>query len=399
MTRLLVIECGVAATRAALVEDDIVRRFWFGPARGEEKSDQSPIAGRRFAARVRSVDRSLKAAFLDIGDGLDAYISINGKNESHLVEGAMIAAAVKSPPRQGKGAVLKWLDEPLGDVDAPSSGIGRLGPFIDPTLEAVRVIGNGFGQNEGRIIVDDGEARATLTAALPEADIQHEAHFEALFETYGAEAALEQAFERIVSLPGGGRIVIDEGEALTAIDVDTGALRAASPSRLREKVAFAATDEIIRQIQLRNIGGHVVVDFPPISAPPVRVRFAEYLAQAMERLPGAGGFSFSKSGLFSFTTPHKAQSLMEQFTEVAHTEPTPGRRFTLDWRAKSAVRGLEHRLRAAPSARCRLEVGLDLGAYLTQNSLWTERLRGLYGARFEVITEERLEERGFELSE
>lgn len=393
--RLLVIECGVAATRAAVVEDDGVVRFWFGPARGDEKNDQFPMAGRRFAARVRSVDRSLNAAFLDIGDGLDAYISINGKNESHLVEGALIASVVKSPPRQGKGAVLKWLDEPLVDCDAP----GRLGPFNDAALEAVRVISEDLSQVDGRIIIDDGEARAKLAAALPGTDILHEAHSTALFEDHDAEAALDQAFERIVSLPGGGRLVIDEVEALTAIDVDTGALKAASPARLREKVAFAAADEVMRQIQLRDIGGHVVVDFPPIGAPPVRKRFAEHLTQMATNLPGVGALSFSKSGLFSFTAPHKAQSLMERYTEISPADPAPGRRFTLDWCAKSAVRALEHRLRAAPSVKCRLDVAIDLGAYLDQKSVWAERLRDRYGARFEIIANEQLKERSFDLSE
>lgn len=340
---------------------------------------------------MKTVNRSLNAAFVDIGDGLDGYISINGKNEAHLVEGALVISVVKAPPRQGKGAVLKFVDEPLDGVDTP----GRLGPFDDAALEAVHVLGGGAA----RILIDDGAAQATLAAVLPEISIKHEAHFEALFEAHGAEAALEQAFERVVHLQSGGRIVIDEGEALTAIDVDTGALRAASPARLREKIAFAAADEIMRQIPLRNIGGHVVVDFPPISPPPVRARFAEHLAQAAERVPGLGARSFSKSGLFSFTAPHKAQSFMERFTEVAAAEPTPGRRFTLGWRAKSAVRALEHRLRTAPSVRCRLRVALDLDAYLKDKSAWTGRLSERYGARFEIEADERLKEREFELSE
>lgn len=393
---LVIIECGVAVTRAALIENGIVTRFWFGPARGDERRDETPMAGRRFAGRVRAVDRALAAAFLDIGDGRDAYLSVNGKNEADLVEGAFVNVAVKAPPRQDKGALLKWQGAPLPpDCDAP----GRLPPFDDAALEAARALDDKGGKGAGRIIIDDGAARAALAAALPDADIQHEPHSVALFEAHGAEAALEEVFARAVPLPGGGRVTIDEAEALTAIDVDTGALKAASPVRLREKVAFAAADEIMRQLRLREIGGHVVTDFPAIGAPGPRARFAAHLKAALSSLPGAGASSFSKSGLFSFTLPHRAQSLMERFSEPAPADPVAGRRFTLDWRAKSALRALEHRLRAGPSARCRLKVSVDLGAYLDQNPVWIARLGERYGARFEITPGAGLEERSYDLSE
>lgn len=390
--RLLIIECGVAASRAALIENGSVARFWFGPARGDERRDQAPAAGRRFAGRVRTVNRGLGAAFIDIGDGLDAYLSVNGKNEAHLIEGALVRVTVKAPPRQGKGALLKWSAAPLPpDCDAP----GRLGPFDDAALEAAQAIGEGADQ----IIIDNGAARAALAAALPERDVRHEAHGAALFEAHGAEAALEEAFARVVRLPGGGRIIIDEAEALTAIDADTGALKAASPVRLREKIAFAAADEAMWQVRLRDIGGHVVADFPAIGAPRARARFAAHLKDALAAIPGAGASGFSKSGLFSFTAPHRAQSLMERFTEPAPADPAPGRRFTLDWRAKSALRALEHRLSAAPSAGCRLKVSVDLGAYLDQNPVWTARLGERCGARFEISADAGLEERSYDLSE
>ena len=389
---LVIIECGVAATRAALIENGAVARFWFGPARGDERRDQAPMAGRRFAGRVRTVDRALNAAFIDIGDGLDAYLSVNGKNEAHLVDGALVNVTVKASPRQDKGALLKWSGAPLPpDCDAP----GRLPPFDDAALEAARAIGEGADH----VIIDDGAARAALAAALPEREVRHESHSVALFEAHGAEAALEEAFSRAVLLRGGGRIIIDEAEALTAIDVDTGALKAASPVRLREKVAFAAAGEIMRQLRLRDIGGHVAADFPAIGAPGPRARFADHLKAALASLPGAGASGFSKSGLFSFTLPHRAQSLMERFTEPAPADPIAGRRFTLDWRTKSALRALEHRLRAAPSAQCRLEVSVDLGDYLDQNPVWTARLAERYGARFEVTPDAGLEERSYDLSE
>ncbi len=387
---VLIIECGVAETRAALIEDDRVRRFWFGPARGDEADDGSARAGRRFAGRITAIDKSLDAAFVDIGDPLNAYLPIKKAYRQNIAQGALVAVSIKSPPRQDKGAVVKFI---AASVDATKPG--RLAPIDDAAVEAARAIGAGAGS----MIVDDGRACAALNAAGFDADIRYEEHPVCLFETFGADAALDAAFDRVAAIPGGGRLVIDEAQALTAIDVDTGGLAASSPTRLREKIAIAAAFEAARQVCLRNIGGHVVIDFPSLTTKASRDRFRDKLRMAIGAIAGAGAASFSKSGLFSFTAPHHAQSLLERFTEPAPADPAPGRRFTLDWQARSALRRLEKRLRAAPRAKMRLVVGASLGAYLNRRPVWRDRLQDRYGARFEIATDADMEERGFDLSE
>lgn len=408
MTVTLIIECGVAQTRAALFENGVAIRFWFGPARGDEEKDQTPRKGRHFYGRVKSVNASLSAAFVDIGDGLDAFLPIKKPGDA-VAEGALINVAVKSPPRQGKGAVLKPLPDseflPSGEGrkttndeagDKPARLVpGRAPPFIDPAIEAANTI----GESATTIVIDDAAARAALTAAGVTADIQYEEHFEALFDDYGASEELEKAFGQTVALNGGGRLVIDEAQALTAIDVDSGALSASSSARLREKMALTAADEAMRQVRLRNIGGHVVIDFPAIGAKSARAKFRERLTIALSRIEGAGTSSFSKSGLFTFTAPHGAQSLIERFTETVPGDPVSGRRFTLDWQAKSALREAEHRLRAGPKVKLKLNVGAALFEYLNAQQIWIDRLNDRYGPRVDITKDEKLEERGYDLSE
>ncbi len=391
MTAMLIIECGVAQTRAALIDGDIVTRFWFGPARGDEATDQAPRAGRKFTGRVKSINRSLNAAFIDIGDALDAYLPLKKNNEALAAEGALVGVTVKSPPRQGKGAVLKFNPDLEIQDDAPR----RAPPIDDPVIDAVKAI----GACAKKILIDDGPARAVLAAAGLKAEIEYEEHAVALFDLHGASDALGAAFERTVALKGGGRLIIDETQALTAIDVDSAGLGASSPARLREKMAIAAASEAVRQIALRNIGGHVVIDFPAIGAKSARTRFRAHLEKALLRIDGAGGGSFSKSGLFSFTAPHIAQSLVERFTECSPGDPVAGRHFTLDWQAKSALRACEHRLRASPRVKLRLAAGKDLYGYLNDRKTWIDRLNDRYGPRVEMTVDEKLEERGFDLSE
>jgi ribonuclease G len=84
-----------------------------------------------------------------------------------------------------------------------------------------------------------------------------------IFDRFNITRQLETTFSRQVLLRGGGYIVVDETEALVAIDVNTG--RHKTGGRDQEstilKVNLEAADEICRQLRLRNIGGLIVLDF------------------------------------------------------------------------------------------------------------------------------------------
>jgi ribonuclease G len=84
-----------------------------------------------------------------------------------------------------------------------------------------------------------------------------------LFDRFNISRQLETAFSRQVHLKSGGYIVIDETEALVAIDVNTG--RHKSSGRDQDstifKVNLEAAEEIARQLRLRNMGGLIVLDF------------------------------------------------------------------------------------------------------------------------------------------
>ncbi|MEO1136500.1 MAG: ribonuclease E/G [Pseudomonadota bacterium] len=383
-----IIECGAAETRAALLIDDVVWKVWFGPARGDEKIDEFPRAGRRFAGRVMRVDPGLAAAFLDLGDGQDAFLPLKKSNAAACVEGALLAVDIKSPPRQGKGALLRF-------AGAMHSGApGRMPPYNDPVLDAAEAV----ARDADELLVDDGAASRVLQSAGFHA-AAHETHPVSLFVANGVDGEFEAAFDRVAALSDGGRLVIDEAQALTAIDVDTGGLSASSPARLREKVALLAANEAVRQVSLRKIGGHIVIDFPEITSDAGRNRFRDHLHKALSRLEGAGAASFSKSGLFSFNAPHRELSLLDRFTETAACDPVAGRRFTVDALAKRAIAGLERNLRSAPSARYHLILREDVNAYLALQSRWTERLVERFGARFEITAGMSEMEQGFELSE
>jgi ribonuclease G len=84
-----------------------------------------------------------------------------------------------------------------------------------------------------------------------------------IFDRFGITRQLESAFSRTVYLKGGGYIVVDETEALVAIDVNTGRHKGGGKDQESTivRVNLEAADEICRQLRLRNMGGLIVLDF------------------------------------------------------------------------------------------------------------------------------------------
>ena len=106
-----------------------------------------------------------------------------------------------------------------------------------------------------------------------------------VFERYNIERQIEQLFQRRVPLPSGGEIVIDETEALTAIDVNTGSHRSGKDGKDGNYITQAnieAVTEAARQIQLRNLGGLIMIDTIDMKNPKDRKKVYDTLREAME---------------------------------------------------------------------------------------------------------------------
>lgn len=105
-----------------------------------------------------------------------------------------------------------------------------------------------------------------------------------IFERFNIERQIEQTFQRQVPLPSGGQIVIEETEALIAIDVNTGGHRSRGGGDGRDtitQVNLEAVSEVARQIRLRNIGGLIIVDFIDMKSRKDRVLVQEKMKEAM----------------------------------------------------------------------------------------------------------------------
>lgn len=105
-----------------------------------------------------------------------------------------------------------------------------------------------------------------------------------IFDVYGVEDEINNALKKKVPLKSGGYIVIDQTEALVAIDVNSGSFVG---SRNMEETGFKtnleAVNEIVHQMRLRNLGGIIVVDFIDMQDEENKARLVEVLTDALKR--------------------------------------------------------------------------------------------------------------------
>ncbi len=137
---------------------------------------------------------------------------------------------------------------------------------LDLVLKTARDL---FTDEIGKIVIDDREQYARLIRFvemfLPERvkDIELYQGDEPVFDAYGIEDEIARALSRKVPLKSGGYLIIDQAEALTAIDVNTGRFVGKGQSNLEETALMTnleAVDEIAYQLRFRNVGGLVVLD-------------------------------------------------------------------------------------------------------------------------------------------
>src|SRR5262245_27376043 len=140
---------------------------------------------------------------------------------------------------------------------------------------------------------------------------------EPIFDGYGIEVEIDRALERKVWLKSGGYLIIDQGEALTAVDVNTG--KFVGKKNLEETITknnLEACREVADQLRLRNIGGIIVVDFIDMDKEANREKvwkaFNEALAKDRSR---SNVTKISELGLVEMTRKRTRESLARKLTE------------------------------------------------------------------------------------
>jgi ribonuclease G len=175
-----------------------------------------------------------------------------------------------------------------------------------------------------------------------------------LFDKYGIEDAIREAFQRRVELPSGGHIIIEPTEALVSIDVNTGRYTGRKdPEKTILRTNLDAAKEIARQLRLRDIGGIIVCDFIDMDTRANQDRLLQELRQYLGRdRARTRAFQVSELGLIQMTRQRVRPSLFQSLTEPCAYCGGSGRVF----RPETVVRRVERAIRRVAVQRAEKDV-------------------------------------------
>jgi ribonuclease G len=132
-----------------------------------------------------------------------------------------------------------------------------------------------------------------------------------LFDLYGLETEIQKALARKVELKSGGYLIIDQTEAMTTVDVNTGAF--VGHRNLEEtifKTNLEAATALARQLRVRNLGGIIIIDFIDMKDPEHRRQVLRTFEKAMERDYAKNSITgVSELGLVEMTRKRTRESL------------------------------------------------------------------------------------------
>jgi Rne/Rng family ribonuclease len=204
--------------------------------------------------------------------------------------GFIVRTVAENVPQEKLESDIRFLIEVWNQVvrrNEKRGGPGLLHPDLDLILRATRDL---FAHDVEKLVVDDREEYERILAfvtaqdaALKDRVVLHEAD-EPVFDAYGIEQEMHRATQRKVWLKSGGYLIIDQAEALTAIDVNSG--RYVGKKSLEEtitKINVEAAKEIVYQLRLRNIGGIIICDFIDMEKAQNRDKVFKALQEALGR--------------------------------------------------------------------------------------------------------------------
>lgn len=175
-------------------------------------------------------------------------------------------------------------------------------------------------EDVAKVIVDCEKAYASLGSVLEQMQmVEYQPKLELyqgerpLFELRDVERQIRESLGRAVSLPGGGSLIIEETEALTAIDVNTGSdIRHKDQEKAILNTNLEAALEIPRQLRLRKISGIIIVDFVSMRQKEHRRKVMNKLAEELKKDRVTTDFiGVTELGLVEITRKREGESLAD----------------------------------------------------------------------------------------
>ncbi len=296
--------------------------FKGGPAGGRDRGIPKPKIQDIFKRGQEVIVQVIKEAVGTKGPTLSTYVSIAGrylvlmpslnrvgvsrKIEDHDARRRLREIMTTLAPPKGVGFIVRTaaVDRDAKELQNDLAYLLRLWQVVVKRLKRVqgpveiyresdmitRTIRDIFTNDIDAIWVDEGNAFSHasefLQIVMPKFAnrIKHFDHTEPLFHKYGIEEEIAKIHQKRIEMPLGGSLVIEQTEALVAIDVNSGNFRADNNA---EETAFQmnmhAAKEIARQLRLRDLGGVIVNDFIDMRSESHRRKVEDAFRDALRR--------------------------------------------------------------------------------------------------------------------
>ncbi len=248
-------------------------------------------------------------------------------NEGETTGGFIIRTAAEGASQEELAQDIEFLHR-LWDSIGKEAEQGQEAGLIyrDLPLE-MRILRDQVSDGIERIRIDSREACQRVQdfarKYVPElaARIEHYPGERPIMDLYSAEDEIQKALQRTVELKSGGHIVIDQTEAMTTIDINTGAF--VGHRNLEEtifKTNLEAAQAIARQLRLRNLGGIIIIDFIDMHEPEHRNQVLRALEKCLERDHVKTSISeITSLGLVQLTRKRTRESLEQVLCESCPT--------------------------------------------------------------------------------
>ena len=274
---------------------EISKQYFQGNVSPSQARIQDVIKeGQSLLVQVEKEERGNKGA------ALTTFVSLAGRYVVLMPNnprGGGVSRRIEGDDRAELKAALDQLEYPNGmSIIARTAGIGRdaaelqwdlnyllkLWTAIDGAAQAgqgafliyqestlvIRAIRDYFNNDIGEILIDTDDiyeqAKGFISHVMPEYANRVKRYRDdaPLFSRFQIEHQIETAYSRTVNLPSGGAIVIDQTEALVAVDVNSArAIKGGDIEETATRTNLEAADEVARQMRLRDLGGLIVIDF------------------------------------------------------------------------------------------------------------------------------------------
>ena len=291
--------------------------------KGARLSTQVSIAGRLLVYLPQESRIGISQRIEDEEERLHLREKLQQILPPDITGGFIIRTMAEAASERELRADVEYLGKLWQDIQAKAREAPPAALLYQDLNLSQRVLRDFANEETTRILIDSRETFQKVEAFALEfmpnvaTRLEHYSGARPLFDLYGVEEEIEKALARRVNLKSGGYLIIDQTEALTTVDVNTGGfVGGRSFDDTIFKTNLEASQVIARQLRLRNLGGIIIIDFIDMDSEEHRNavlnEFRKALAADRTRMTVNG---FTQLGLVEMTRKRTRESLAHVLCE------------------------------------------------------------------------------------